>query len=359
MTIYIAEIVLLSVLGAIFNNQGQIVRNKKRFAVLAFLVLTLVSGLRGFTVGADTRTYVNLFQNISAISIVNTRYEAGFILYLKGIALISKNPGVMLFISSAICIGSACWFMYRHSDNMLLSILLYIFLGGYFSQMNIMRQAIALSVLLVSSDMILREQWVKSLILIFVAISLHSVAVIWFVIWALGFWLSKQTRPISRQYCIFVVLLVAVISFVMYSAIMWIVGRIFPSYIGYFQGTWSDSNYSASLMQSFIALVFLVVGIVWYKDKNFSWQQAMKLLLVGFSLIFQVLSMRMEIWNRVAGFFSIYIYALWVPEFLNQIKLRSNKVIVLGGILVGAFSYMLVVLILRPEWTSVVPYVFR
>ena len=81
--------------------------------------------------------------------------------------------------------------------------------------------------------------------------------------------------------------------------------------------------------------------------------------MLSLSIVFLVLSMRMEIWGRVTGMFSIYALVIWVPEFLNEIKLYSNRWIVETAVVLFSFAYMLIVLVLRPEWTMVVPYVIR
>jgi len=81
--------------------------------------------------------------------------------------------------------------------------------------------------------------------------------------------------------------------------------------------------------------------------------------MLGMAILFQVLSMRMEIWGRVSGLFGIYIYLVWVPEFINEIRLASNRRIVETAVVGSSFIYMLIVLVFRPEWTLVVPYVIK
>ena len=99
MAIYLAQIFIIFIFSVILhpvkNNQ-----RRKWFFIISFFVLTIVSGIRGYSVGADTKVYVQLYNNINAISINNGRYEAGFIIYLKALHRISKNPSFMLFISS-------------------------------------------------------------------------------------------------------------------------------------------------------------------------------------------------------------------------------------------------------------------
>lgn len=145
MTIYLVQVFTIGFLGLLIHpNMSQ--RRKREFLFLVFLLLTIISGIRAYSVGADTRNYVNMFNNTDYIGILNTRIEMGFMTYLKILHGISDDPGIMLFTSSIICVGSACLFTYQFSKNCVMSMMLYILMGSYFGQMNTMRQAIALSI---------------------------------------------------------------------------------------------------------------------------------------------------------------------------------------------------------------------
>ena len=119
----------------------------KIYLWIVFVMLLIVSGFRDFSVGADTKVYVNIFYNIKNLNLMKDRFEIGFLRYVEILHRISENPAILIIVSSAICVGTACLFTHRFSKNPILSMVLYILLGSYFSQMNVMRQAIALSIL--------------------------------------------------------------------------------------------------------------------------------------------------------------------------------------------------------------------
>ena len=145
MTIYLVQVFTIGFLGLLIHpNKSQ--RRKREFMFLVFLILTIISGIRAYSVGADTRNYVNMFNSTDYIGILNTRIEMGFMTYLKMLHGISDDPGIMLITSSIICVGAACLFTYQFSKNCVMSMMLYILMGSYFGQMNTMRQAIALSI---------------------------------------------------------------------------------------------------------------------------------------------------------------------------------------------------------------------
>ena len=58
-------------------------RGKRWFLFLSFVLLTLISGIRGYTVGADTKVYIRWYESIDHIAINNGRFEAGFTIFMK------------------------------------------------------------------------------------------------------------------------------------------------------------------------------------------------------------------------------------------------------------------------------------
>ena len=144
MVIYLVQLAIILLLSLVFHPESSD-KGKRWFVFLSFILLTFVSGMRGFSVGVDTHSYVSYFLRAGNYTLTNTRFEAGFVIYLKILRFFTNEPGVLLFISSIICVGSVCYFIYKFSKKPAVSLLLYIMLGQYFSQMNIMRQALAMS----------------------------------------------------------------------------------------------------------------------------------------------------------------------------------------------------------------------
>ena len=369
MTIYIVQVFIIILMSIGFHPATN-ERGKRWFLFLSFVLLTLISGIRGYTVGADTKVYIRWYESIDHIAINNGRFEAGFTIFMKMLHKISANPSFLLLISSIVCIGTFCIFANRHSKKPTISVLLYILLGAYFSQMNTMRQSLALSITMWSFMLVLDDRenelhhfrrTIISFLLILVAASFHTIAIVAFMPWL---FLIKQGQneeetKLSIQSAVIGTLLLATVAFMAYTIFMQLVIAVLPGYTNYFYGTWSDSNYFASLFNTLISVVFLTIGGIFLRGRNLTNAQRFSVIMLGFSIVFQSLSMRMEIWGRVAGLFGVYIYLMWVPEFINEIRLTSNRRIIETAVVGFSFIYMLVVLVFRPEWTMVVPYVIK
>ncbi len=155
MGIYWILVILVFLAGALI--QPHLSKSRAKIYIwIVFVLLLIVSGLREFSVGADTKEYVKVFYNIGNLDLMRGRFEIGFLHYVEALHILSDDAGILLIASSTICIGIASLFVYKFSKNPILSMMLYILLGAYFSQMNVMRQAIALSIMEVSFMVLLK-----------------------------------------------------------------------------------------------------------------------------------------------------------------------------------------------------------
>ena len=366
MTVYLAQVFLIGFLGLLIDpNRSE---NRKRgYLVLVFLILVIISGLRAYSVGVDTWNYVRIFNNIHFIDALNTRIEVGFLTYLKLLRIFSEDPGIMLFSSSLICVGAACLFTYWLSKDAIMSMTLYVLMGSYFAQMNIMRQSLALSIseiafiiVLVNGEGLPRK--IISGLLLALATSIHTVAFILFVPYVLVIRRNNDhdgDTSLTVEKALLRTSVLALVCFVGYSIVMLVATRLFPSYARYFNSRWSDSNYNAALFNTMISVVFAIAGAYIFGNKKLDVTQRFAAIMIGFSIVFNVLSMRMEIWSRLAGMFGIYTNLLWVSEFSSEIQDEKSRWILNGCVTLLALAYMLIILVFRPEWTQVVPYAIR
>lgn len=370
MTTYLVLIFLIFV-GGLGIQPRRSPQSRKVFLIFSFILLFVISAFRDYSVGADTRSYVGLFKNIDYIDFTKSRYENGFLEYLKIIHHISNNPTFLLAVSSIICIGTACVFVYKYSYDPLLSILLYIQLDPFFFQMTGMRQALATAIVMMGFSFIITEfsLWriIVSFLFLVLAMQFHSMSLIAFVPFAI--WCIQKAKNRNRnsdeikylhpQKIVLLTIAVALIGFVVFPLIQRVIGIMLPNFASYSSSVWGESNYFASFFQNLIEFVFLVVGAIYLKNYELSEIDKFGFMMVAFATIITTLSMRMEIWGRLTGMFSIYTATIFAPSFATVEMDRRNRIILKGLICLGAFLYMVVVFIFRPEWESVVPYVFR
>ena len=337
---------------------------RRRFLFISFILLVIISGFRDYSVGVDTLYYVSLFNNIELVDFNTSRYEIGFLFFLRIIHSLTDNASVFLLLSSCICIGITCQFIFKYSDDPLLSILLYILLKPYFFQMTGIRQSIATAFVMLAFMLIMetRTFWKTAVSIIFmvVAVLFHNMAVVAFAPYLL--WLLAKVKAalrITPRSVLKWTIIIAVLVFSAYPYIMRLVSLLFPQYTHYFSGTWADANYSASLFKVLIQLVFLIVGVIYLRKQKVTEIEEFALIMIFIAVVTNTLSMRMEIWGRLSGLFSTYTGILFAPMFTSTISEAKNRLAVKASVVVFSLAYLLITFIFRPEWDGVVPYLFR
>ena len=346
MTVYLVLIFIILLIG-LGLKPGLSYQRRKHFLILSFIFMFIISGFRAYTVGTDTRSYVAMFENIDYLNFYASRYEYGF-----------------LAISSAICIGTTCVFIYKYAEDPILAVLLYIVLKPFFFQMTGIRQALATAFVMIAFSIVMNERSLKRIIVsalfILLAVQFHNmsvVAFIPFVLWVIP--KSRTSNRINARSVLKWTIILAIVAFVSYSYIMRLVGIIVPQYAHYFSGRWGEANYNASFFKMLIQLAFLVVGSIYLRNEDLNDMDRFSLIMLCISVVVGTLSMRMEIWGRLTGMFSIYTAILFAPAFSSRIEEGHNRAIVKSSVFLFSLAYMLVTFIFRPEWDGVVPYLFK
>lgn len=369
MKVYLVEIAVIIAAGLWADADG---REKARtiFIWFSFLLLSTVAGIRGYHVGSDTKFYVGLYRRMAYLtSFKGMRYEKGFLWFEKIVRIVSGSaePRHLLIAASVICVGTFCFFTWCYSKDALMSILTYITLQEYFNMMNIMRQALALSfvclglmVMIGRDDERSRRAILRKVIppfLIGFATLFHSSAAIGFIPYAMIIRADNSYRKeTTAKEEAFKITVIAVLAFALHSVLLKVMFLVSPDYMSYMDSDWGEANFFGSLLNTAIPLLFLWVGAFIMKQDKLTRREKIGILLLGLDIIFYTLSMRMKVWNRLAGYFNIYTCVLWIPEFTAHIKNHEDRWIVKAVIFFFTFLAMVVILHFRPEWTKVVPY---
>ena len=189
MAIYILSLLFILGLGFIFNCNS----TKKRkivFLIISCLTLTTIAMFRTKYVGIDTLQYFRNFQYISntAYSELHLiRYELGFTYLCKILGEFYSDPQILIIVTSIFINVSVFRFIYKNSDNVVLSVIFYILLNFYYNYMNIMRQALAISIILWGFEFIKKEKNISFIITVIIAMQFHSSAIL-----ALVFFVFKK-----------------------------------------------------------------------------------------------------------------------------------------------------------------------
>lgn len=179
MSVY-AWLVVLVLLAALLlkGNTAQ----SKKFIVIAFVLLTVVCGMRdAYSVGNDSASsYLHYYQDMedtdwSEISGKDGEfYNIGFSYLMKAVYdLTGGDYQMFIFIVSAFVMFAYMHLIKRYSPSPLQSVLYFFGLLFYLFAFNALKQSIAMAVLLFAFDAIMDRKPVKFLLLVGIAAMFH------------------------------------------------------------------------------------------------------------------------------------------------------------------------------------------
>lgn len=166
--------------------------SKKFLPIVAMLSLSIVSGLRDYSVGTDTRIYVERYSSIGNTDWMDLfyisdfyKFEYGFSAICKMLYLINDDYSLLLFFTSLwigllyyICIN-------EYSKYPLLSILIFYCWGFWASSMNIVRQMMIIPLLYISIGSAVRREFKKFILVVVIASFIHTSALVFIPIYFL------------------------------------------------------------------------------------------------------------------------------------------------------------------------------
>ncbi|MFK1960594.1 EpsG family protein [Bacteroides fragilis] len=117
----------------------------------------------------------------------------------------------------------------------------------------------------------------------------------------------------------------------------------------------------ACILHLLIDVLVICVWFVWGKNANMEKFVARnnalmaKLLMVG--SVFWALSVNFAVLSRMALFFDFFAIIL-IPNILFNLRIKSNKLILVGGVVILFSIKYFIISYLRPGWAGIYPYQF-
>lgn len=176
---------------------------------LAILLTAIVAGLRADTIGTDVRTYVEPMFNLAKQSssyveflnssflkeYVNTKIssiEPGYTLFVYVIAKFIGSFAAELFFTQLFINAFILFGIWHFRDKMNVWLGMLIFYTLFFNEsLNMIRQWMAMSVLIYGFKYLAEQRWVRYLICVLLATSFHSSGMVGLLFLAVYYLLSN------------------------------------------------------------------------------------------------------------------------------------------------------------------------
>lgn len=359
MTVYFIQLILILFIGFFTFYKKPKDRKLNMFFITTFLILTVVAGLRDYSVGYDSAQYRIAFLKTRDLSFGNLgllRYEYGFTFLCKCLNLLTNNWQILFLVTSIFINYCVLRFIKKNSDNPLLSVLMYVLMNFYFFYISAMRQALAISIVLLGYEYLKSDKFIKFLIFVGIACLFHGSAIL-----AILFIPIKKIKYSKNFLPILCIILV--VSFFFGRDIFAILARFSSRLSDYASSKFYAENYFGALLQFILNFILYVFGLmVLFKkgktsldDKNDTLSPLVGILAVA--NIFLVLTMKVSIFNRFSPFFSVFII-IWIPNIIKRIPKGKDRFFINIGLVSVLTLYWLIINILRPEWYGVNPFKF-
>ena len=248
MLIYFFVDLLIVFLGILLMNKQFKVGNRlyenggnNVYFVLITVLLIYISSFRGdFT--SDYSGYIDIYNRFGSITLESILKRDLFAYPEKGYLLFQYivkhvfNDVIYLFIASSIVIViSNTYHIRKYTSNLLLGFIAFVELGTYYTSFNVMRQILAVSVVLMGSKFLYERKPVRYFLFVIAGGLIHTSA---FYMIPMYFVLNlKLKKKALIVYPIILVVLLAAMPF-----LITIVQRYYWSW--YFTGEWQYGGYT-------------------------------------------------------------------------------------------------------------------
>lgn len=332
------------------------IKDRKKFIRIVALQMFIILALREITVGMDLYNYQGGYFYISSLSFVQMlkslrfihtaqlvspyAYESGYALLNWICSKIGCGFHTFLILHAAFCMASFAVFIDRYSKKPWLSFCLLIAFEFYTYAFGVLRQTLAICILLWTIPCIEKRKPLPFFLLLFVAVTMHRVAIIFLPFYFLG------TKKITS-------------SVFLINIYLW----------GWFFVV------SPFLFEYVIAKVMLLIGKGSYVNVEWSWNHMITLmLLLGFAMLFltnfdrkrsrtedliywgfllgvpiEIVGLNNDVVARAVQFYFIFIIVL-LPNLLNDYReeklllhYKTKKVTTIGEILLAIAAFVFTV----------------
>lgn len=365
--LYLFVISIVLIFSCTTVNKSGIIDNKniklkcKYFHLLhniiyntVFLILFALTAFRGPTIGNDTLSYIQIFNNITTNtnSYLFSHFEIGFRYFCLFVAKISTNPQTIIIASSIFTYG-LLWLYFKQYCYMPL-LALTLFWGLFFSQFtNVIRHTMAAVCLLYAFNKINDKKLIPAVIITIVAISFHKTATIFFIYIFISFFNIK-----FRKVYLLVPLILAV-SLLFFerqflTLVTYVVKNVDEYYLRYFMGCRVGSGRLG------ICLSILILSLIFFtyihflspnsNSNNDKW-------IFYFAFLFFNMALFMNLFDRIANYFVL----ISIVPTVNKIVMSNNhrySRLYINCLVDGVVISFLIKIIMRPEWNNLYPYSF-
>lgn len=300
-------------------KEENINKNKKIYIIISFFIMFLFMGFRSLSVGTDTQLYVSVFQNYCTMSWIDilTFKDTfiGFAILNKIVSIFSTNPHAILIAASGLICFLTGRFIYKNSDHVVYSTLLFILFYYYLNCFNIFRQYIAIMIVINAFPLLVRKDILKYILICLLAISIHNTAI-------MALFLLPLSKMKFNKQSIIVYTIIMCFAIFLVPVAMNKFAELFPHYRMYFENQYMGyTGYGLFILIGIYCFISIIALLS--KEKNYDENEQRKFLILlminNLTIITNIMSYNFFILYRVSLYYSIFLI-IFIPMVFDRYK---------------------------------------
>ena len=292
------------------------INRNKLLLFLFFFQLLIIHGLKNPDCFNDTPEYAQGFKEIcwmdfSDYLVFGTiKAEIGYSFFMKLVSYISNNEQTIFVATSLVIVG--CYIKAIKDYSMIPWMSIFLFLiGGFNQSMYVLRQHMAIAILLLSFPYILKRKFWMFLLINILACSIHLTAIVFFPIYFI------YKISLSKRNLILLFLIGIILRLIFNNTVVFIVG-----YLGIYSA-YMDPDLAGTNLKVFILLLGILCCCLVYMKKDYTAEGINKLLIM--ILIVGTIIQGIGIGNPITGRLNMYYSNIIFLIFPNMLFSITNK----------------------------------
>ncbi len=293
------------------------------YVMVVFVCMLYISILR-YGLGNDYYSYIYHFNVINSLpwsNIFNIDFEPGFVIMDKLIGMFTTDSNILYAIYAVIILLPTAYIIFRYSENIWLSTVMFISLTFFYCSLSFIRQSIALSIVFLAYKYFVQRKHFMVLLFIFFACLFHSTVVILIPVYLL----SVLIKPTWKSLTVYGVLTLLLYLFSM--DVINLAVRILPQYERYTQLSFITQGFNIIyiIVPGIIFAVALFAHFTGY-GKAYPMKSALFTNFAMFNFIIWLMSTKHFVIER----FSMYPYLfliMFIPSVVNFYRQRVGAYI--------------------------------
>lgn len=179
---------------------------KRTFLFWCGIAMFLIIALRNKEVGStDSENYFNNWVRMSNVSFKSvlpiaeeTNMDIGYLVYVWISSHVFPNGQFAFVFSGLLFTIAVCRFIYKNSEDVLLSFEMFICLGLYSFMVQGLRQAMAMSICLFAIEFCKKRKFIPFVLVVFFASLFHQSAIVFLIVYFIyGFKINVRTGIVA------------------------------------------------------------------------------------------------------------------------------------------------------------------